>query len=247
MCTLVVFRNVDPRFPLVIAANRDERPTRPTQNPAELGGGVYAPLDLVHKGTWIGVNRHGLIASLTNRFLAPRHHGRRSRGLLVTEALAARTTAHAVAAILLRPPGTYNGFQLFLDDGREAALVWSDAGEYFVERLGNGIWIFTGDDAAPGDSRRNEVVREWMRSAPRLGDLDWLKRLLSFHGPEPADGTCVHGRQERMESIFSMVIRRPADNRALDVHWRAGRPCRNGRWHEAAVTVDQPEPKRRKR
>ena len=240
MCTLIVFRNVDPRYPLVIAANRDERPTRPTRNPAEFGGGVYAPLDLVHKGTWIGVNHHGLTASLTNRFLAPRHHGRRSRGLLVTEALAARTTAHAVAAILLRPAGTYNGFQLVVDDGREAALVWSDAGEYFIEKLESGIWVFTGDDDAPGRSARETMVRHWLRTGPDRLDPDRLKRLLSFHARDPETGTCVHGPGVTMETVFSMIIRRPADNRALEIHWRAGRPCHNGRWQRGVVPVDQP-------
>ena len=87
MFTLIVFRGVDPRFPLVIAANRDERQTRPTREPADLAGGICAPIDLVHGGSWIGVNARGLTASITNRFLAPRRRVRRSRVLLVNEAL----------------------------------------------------------------------------------------------------------------------------------------------------------------
>ena len=239
MCTLIIFRDIDPRYPLVIAANRDEQSARPTRNPAELAGGVYAPIDLVHGGSWIGVNRRGLIAALTNRFLAPHFHGRRSRGLLITEALAAPTTACAVGGILLQPAGTYNGFQLFLDDGREAALVWSDADGFLIERLCQGIWVFTGDDDRPGNSRRNEVVRARMWPGPDLGDLNWLKQMLSFHGSGPDDGTCVHGPEISKETVFSMIIRRPAGNRALEIHWRAGRPCRGGPWVRHVVPVDR--------
>lgn len=240
MCTLIVFRDVDPRFPLVIAANRDERPTRPTRDPADLAGGIYAPIDLVRGGSWIGVNDRGLTASLTNRFLAPRRHGRRSRGLLVTEALSASSTAEAVAAILLQPDGVYNGFQLFLDDGREAALVWSNGGGFFTERLERGIWILTGDDDQPGCSRRAEIVRDRMRSGPLLDDGEWLQRLLSFHGPGPEDGTCVHGPEVNMESIFSLIIRVPASRDAWQIAWRSGRPCQNYVWQRVVRPVVKP-------
>ena len=239
MCTLIVMRGIDPEYPLVLAANRDEKPARPTQNPTDLPGGVYAPLDLVHGGSWIGVNRRGLVAALTNRFLAPRFRGRRSRGRLITEALTRRRTAEAVAAIRAEPPGTYNGFQLFLDDGREAALVWSNAAEYIVEPLGAGSWIFTGDDDAPGYSERAALVREWMGPALRPDDLSWLKAMLSFHGPGPENGTCVHGAGVSMESIFSMVIRRPVGNASWQIAWRAGRPCETQAWTEESRPIER--------
>lgn len=242
MCTLIVIRNVDPQYRLIVAANRDESPTRPTADPAERPGGIYAPLDLVHGGSWIGVNGHGVVAALTNRFLAPRFRGRRSRGLLVTEALAARTTAEAVAAIRSQPDGTYNGFQLVIDDGREAALVWSDAGACLIERLTDGIRVFTGDDDLPGRSVREKIVRERLEDDWFYGRLGHLQKTLSFHGPHPEDGTCVHGPDVTMESVFSMIVRRPIGRDALDVHWRSGRPCRGSGWnrHEVNVTPQTP-------
>ncbi len=240
MCTLIVFRHIDARFPLVIAANRDERPTRPTREPAELAGGIYAPIDLVRGGSWIGVNDRGLTASLTNRFIAPRRHGRRSRGLLVTEALNALNTADAAGAVLLQPNGAYNGFQLFLDDGRDAALIWSNGGGYYAERLDQGAWAFTGDDDRPGRSERAEAVSRWLRSGLHLDDWDWLQRLLTFHGDGPENGTCVHGPGVSMESVLSMVIRRPAGPNAWQIAWRAGRPCQNGVWHRVDRPVIQP-------
>ena len=244
MCTLIVARNgANRHFPLVVATNRDESPTRPSADPDWQPGGFYAPLDLVRGGSWIGVNRHGLVAALTNRFLAPRYRRRRSRGLLVTDALAARTTAEAVAAIKAQPAGTYNGFQLFLDDGREAALVWSDAGDFRVQRLGDGLWVFTGDDRLPGVSLRagfviaNIATQGWPRRS-----LPQFQNLLSLHDPDDAEtGTCVHGPGVTMETVSSMVIRRSAKkDDPISVAWRTGRPCLGGPWHETSLRISPP-------
>jgi hypothetical protein len=48
----------------------------------------WAPRDEEEGGTWIGVNRLGLVAAITNRSTLPESAGRASRGLLVTGMLA---------------------------------------------------------------------------------------------------------------------------------------------------------------
>jgi len=57
MCLILVAWQWDPRYPLVVAANRDEFYARPSrevarwpENPAVLGG-----RDLEEGGTWLGV------------------------------------------------------------------------------------------------------------------------------------------------------------------------------------------------
>lgn len=86
MCLLAVLFQVHPETPLVIAANRDERLTRPAQPmqvlrpaaPRVLGG-----RDVLAGGTWLAVNDQGLCAGLTNRPSAEGHDpSRRSRGEL---------------------------------------------------------------------------------------------------------------------------------------------------------------------
>lgn len=68
MCLIVFAWKLIPQCPLVLAANRDEffeRPTRPAgwwdDHPD-----VYAGRDLQAGGTWLGIDRRGRIAALTN-------------------------------------------------------------------------------------------------------------------------------------------------------------------------------------
>jgi uncharacterized protein with NRDE domain len=74
----------------LVAANRDEAYARPFTAPrvwvAETP--FWAPRDEEEGGTWIGVNREGLIAAITNRSTLPEASHRASRGLLVTGMLA---------------------------------------------------------------------------------------------------------------------------------------------------------------
>jgi uncharacterized protein with NRDE domain len=74
----------------LVAANRDEAYARPFTAPrvwvAETP--FWAPRDEEEGGTWIGVNREGLVAAITNRSTLPETPGRASRGLLVTGMLA---------------------------------------------------------------------------------------------------------------------------------------------------------------
>src|SRR5512143_3766286 len=100
MCTVAVAVGGDRRWPLVVAANRDERLGRASEGWAlrELPGGgcAAAPLDREAGGTWAGVSPGGLLVAITN-FHAPggRFPDRslRSRGELVSRALSARGLA----------------------------------------------------------------------------------------------------------------------------------------------------------
>ncbi|MFY0575105.1 NRDE family protein [Cystobacter fuscus] len=53
MCTLLAFRHVHPEWPLLLAANRDERHDRPAEGPQVL---VPSPGSSV-AGTWSGWGR----------------------------------------------------------------------------------------------------------------------------------------------------------------------------------------------
>jgi len=74
----------------LVAANRDEAYARPFTAPRVWMADTpfWAPRDEEEGGTWIGVNRLGLVAAITNRSTLPETQGRASRGLLVTGMLA---------------------------------------------------------------------------------------------------------------------------------------------------------------
>lgn len=92
MCLILVSYRAHPRYPLIVAANRDEAygrsslplhwwPERPS---------VVAGKDLLGGGTWLGMDRRGRFAALTNhRDLSRPERRGRSRGALVLEALQA--------------------------------------------------------------------------------------------------------------------------------------------------------------
>lgn len=90
MCLIALAYKVHPRFPLIVAANRDEFTERPTV-PAHwwpAAPHILAGRDLRAGGTWMGVTRNGLFAALTNhRDLDRAPVDGPSRGLLVRNAL----------------------------------------------------------------------------------------------------------------------------------------------------------------
>lgn len=90
MCLIAFAYKHHPRFPLIVAANRDEfleRPTLPAHFWDDLPQ-VLAGRDVKAGGTWMGITRNGRFAALTNHrdFRKAPIHGP-SRGLLVKEAL----------------------------------------------------------------------------------------------------------------------------------------------------------------
>lgn len=124
MCLVVFAWQVHADFPLVIAANRDEFHSRPTQPlhwwadaPSLLGG-----RDLQAGGTWLAVARNGRIATVTNyREAHARQAARRSRGELVSRFLSGENTPGDYASNI--PIDAYAGFNLLLADQNELCYL----------------------------------------------------------------------------------------------------------------------------
>ena len=147
VCLLLFSWQVEPSFPLMVAANRDERLDRPAQpsailrdqHPRVLGG-----LDALAGGTWLAVNEHGVVAGLTNR---PSPEGRdptkRTRGELPLVLTGERTAGAGVEALLRRVrPEEYNPAWLLVGD-RTALfyLALTREGPVTVVELGPGVHI----------------------------------------------------------------------------------------------------------
>ncbi|MFT7773434.1 NRDE family protein [Roseateles sp.] len=125
MCLAAFALNAHPRFPLVIAANRDEffaRPAAPMAWWPASGVELLAGRDLEAGGTWLGLTRSGRLALLTNvREPGRQVDGAPSRGELVVDWLASRDDGADFAARL--KPG-YNGFNLVTADLARGAWHW---------------------------------------------------------------------------------------------------------------------------
>jgi uncharacterized protein with NRDE domain len=231
MCTLIVLHRCFPEAPLLIAANRDEYLDRPAAPPQLFRAGdrsVLAPRDLRAGGTWLGVNDAGLFAALTNRPTRRPDPARRSRGLIVTDALGAPDAREAAEAMERLPAGAYNPFNLFVGDGREAfAVVYQDQAK--VEELGPGAHVVGNADP---NSRRVPKVARLMEQAEdiasgRLEDaMDALAEACRAHdaGDAPLDDTCIHagGYGTRSSALLRLGGRRETQT----LRFADGPPCK---------------------
>lgn len=140
MCLAAFALNAHPRFPLVIAANRDEffaRAAAPMAWWQADGTELLAGRDLSAGGTWFGLTRAGRLALLTNvREPARQRSDAPSRGRLVVDWLAARGNAEDFAHGLA---GGYNGFNLVTADLARNTWHWLSNRTPAPVRLADGI------------------------------------------------------------------------------------------------------------
>lgn len=125
MCLILFAHRVHPRFPLVLAANRDEAYARPAATPAFWHDhpDIYGGRDLDRGGSWLAITRSGKVAAVTNyrNAHAPRD-APRSRGELVRDYLAGNADAEAYLEAVAKRGDQYNGFILIAGD--LDALYW---------------------------------------------------------------------------------------------------------------------------
>jgi uncharacterized protein with NRDE domain len=122
MCLILIALDAHPDYSLIVAANRDEFYDRPSavaafwaDRPRILGG-----RDLKAGGTWLGLDRSGRFAAVTNYRQGQREPAAvRSRGLLVSDYLATEIGARAHLERVERDGALYNGFNLIAGDGRQ--------------------------------------------------------------------------------------------------------------------------------
>ena len=119
MCLVLLAHECHPEYSLVLAANRDEFYDRPTA-PAGFWSDapqVLAGRDLKAGGTWLGIDRRGRVAAVTNYRQGQREPvAPRSRGLLVSEFLSGDTGAAEYMDRVSREAELYNGFNLLAGD-----------------------------------------------------------------------------------------------------------------------------------
>jgi hypothetical protein len=132
MCTVVILRRPGHPWPLLLAANRDERLDRAWDPPSAYWPdrpGVIGGRDRTGGGTWMAL-RGGVVAAVLNRpgSLGPAP-GKRSRGELPLLALEAERAEQAAAGIAALDAGAWRPFNMVVVDA---------AGAYFLRGLGEG-------------------------------------------------------------------------------------------------------------
>lgn len=106
----------------MLAGNRDEFYKRPTQK-AHLWDSnpkLFAGRDLKGGGTWLGVNKKGRLAALTNvREMASIKENAPSRGNIVVNALTSESKQKAFIQQLDKTSDSFNGFNLLMYENQE--------------------------------------------------------------------------------------------------------------------------------
>ena len=229
VCTVVLLIRPGHAWPLVLAANRDERLDRAWDPPAAHWPdqpGVVAGRDRSGGGTWMGINRDGVVAAVLNRqgSLGPAA-GKRSRGELPLRALTHATAEAAAQDVAALDAADWRSFNLMIADA---------GGAWFVRGLGHGhpqaslltpgLHMVTAHD--PDDPESPRVARHLERfaaaAAPRPGDWRAWQTILADRDGPPAEQINV-GPRGGFGTVCSSLLALPAEGPAV---WRfaAGPP-----------------------
>src|SRR5262245_60835499 len=217
MCVLAMWLGMDPRAPLIVAANRDESLSRPSAPPAEVEPGVVAGRDLEHGGTWLGFNRHGLFVAVTNRRSPARTPESLSRGLLALETLRCRKLP-CVEGIVERRVRDHPiaGFNLVaVVDGQGLCLHFD--GTLRHAPFGAGVHVVSSDRDLDDPTMAEKRVVDRIAGVPDEAALQ--KFLASHEGDRPV---CKHG--EGYGTVSSTILIDRGDGVRL-LH-ADGPPCR---------------------
>ena len=240
MCTLILLRRLDHDWPLIAASNRDEMLTRAWRPPGRHWPDrpeVVAGFDDAAKGSWLGVNDHGVVAAILNRVgsLGPQP-GKRSRGELVLEALDHADAMAAAAAMSDLNPAAYRSFNLVIADNRDAFWLAlrneTGGGVIDVQPLPPGLSMITAHDRNDRSSARIRQFLPLFESAkaprPEVGDWEDWKAILASRSCQPANdpGSAMAIVTARgFGTSSSSLIALPAAGQDLEPIWLFSTGC----------------------
>jgi uncharacterized protein with NRDE domain len=231
MCTLVTAFRVVEGWPLVVAANRDERLDRPSSGlrvSTSKARRILAPRDEVKGGTWLGVNDQGLFVGITNRFGAGLDDSRDSRGLLVQEALEEPSAPALRERLSSLPPERFNAFHLYYADAQAAFFLWSDASVLHHEVLSPGVHVVTESSFGADPDARDAQVRSEYSALLSQGGASLVARLEQFlrqHGDNPRASVCVHAPEWNYGTRSSTILLMSDRVARSRLFWGEGHPC----------------------
>ena len=127
MCTFIMLYGLLEDYPIVALHNRYLELTTVEKPPQPLTGGVYCPVDVASGGTWIGINKDGLLLAITNQETQSIEKPGRSRGLLALDILRECSSSSEARSYLYDPSirGLYRPGNFVVADSEEAwHVLW---------------------------------------------------------------------------------------------------------------------------
>lgn len=248
MCTLVILRQPRSRWPVLVAANRDEMAGRPWKPPGRHWPDrpeIIAGMDELAGGSWLGLNDVGVVAAILNRVgtLGPQA-GKRSRGELVLEALDHNDAVDAAEALAQLNGRAYRPFNMVIADNRDAYWVRADgSAKVEIRPIAEGLHLITAQDLDDAASPRIAAYAPRFQAAalPDPDRSDWAEwsRLMADTGTtndgEEAATMCF-ARDNGFGTVSSSLIALPEMGAERPPQWlfAADRPDRAG-YHPLAL------------
>ena len=221
MCLIALALDHDRRFPLVVAANRDEFFDRPAARlawwqPKEGAPPILSGRDLTAGGTWMGLTTAGRLAMVTNvRSGEPPDPAAPSRGHIVSEWLSGDERPDRFWARTAL--SGHNGFNLIAADFRQGECFWASNRAPYPRRLERGIHSLSN---AGLDTPWPKVValKQRLASAVKAADsvdglIQALFEALADRSQAPDDQLPQTGVSTSLERQLSAAFIRTPDGR----------------------------------
>lgn len=247
MCTLILGLGVPEPGTLILGANRDESPERPSAGPSVLSQNprVVGGRDLVSGGTWLAVREGRFVAALLNRRPLPGDDrdpsSFRSRGRLCLDLASLRVSGAdsidpgtgephdpwLAGALRLLRAATYAPCTLVWAglDGAGWTIQVGDLPAPKVTQMKRGWHVITHRDLDdPGEPRTRWILEQLRATTPTSVEeaLETIRGLLRGHGDGDVPAVCLHG--ERFPTVSSSLLALQPSKPARYLH-APGPPC----------------------
>lgn len=167
MCTILFSWKSTKNFKLVLLANRDEFYERQTKNahwweeyPNVLGG-----IDQRAGGTWMGINKNGRFAAITNYRKFPLEEFETSRGELVKNYLIGNDNVDDYMSFLMDKGHNYDGFNLLFGTPDDLNYFSNRGPEAKLKPSLYGLSNHLLDTPWPKVSRGKEMLEKELKSS----------------------------------------------------------------------------------
>ncbi|HVO73402.1 MAG TPA: NRDE family protein, partial [Ignavibacteriaceae bacterium] len=169
MCLLLVANKVHPKYKLIIAANRDEEYSRPTEKAGFWNDypNILAGRDLKDGGTWLGISKEGKIAAVTNFRDLDKKENAPSRGMLTKNFLTGLDSPFEYSEKLKINAAEYNGFNLVFGILNEIYYFSNKNGE--PQKLEKGVYGLSNcllDTPWPKVEKGKDMIRKILNIEP---------------------------------------------------------------------------------
>jgi uncharacterized protein with NRDE domain len=237
VCTLIILNEYIEGYPLVVAANRDERYDRASREPDVVFNGTKSlirPWDTEKDGTWMGVAEDGWFVGITNQDDGKHDTHALSRGKVVDACLNAGGHRGAARLLAQLDPTQYNPFNIAF--GRQRALVLSRVcpGQHLdMQPFPPGVHVISNDCCS--DKYKEKVDRATERAKTIKQDTceddvkDKLLRILMSHETttgDPFQALCVHADEHSFGTRSTSIVTVSNDGE-VEYWFSEGPPCKS--------------------